>query len=556
MKLSNDPKAVKVAVCLACAGVLLFGASINDPFHFDDALILKDSNVTNSARWSHFLNPLHLRQLTFFSFYLNYLFGGDSPAGFHLVNIGLHIANAVLLFVLLGRFLETWIAAAAAAIFLAHPIQTEPVLYIYQRSVLIACLFSLLALIALAERRHGWAAVFFFCAFEGKESAVGVPLAVALLWNHPYRIPMAAAATGLGAAALGLLAYWDESTVGIGTMETITPFSYFMTQTRVVYTYMRLLFVPYPQSLEYEFHTFWPALQIPGLAAILIGAWWLSRSDTWRVPGLAVLAFFLLLAPTSSLIPSADAAFEHRLYLPMLAFATAAAWAISRLPRRTIVAGVLLPVCAMLTVQRGTVWSSNIALWEDTLRHAPGKARVWFNHGGAHLESAPDIARASFMKALELRPGFTEALYNIGVIEQRKGNLPLAIAYYERATTQSSSYWPAWNNMGNAFVALGQHERALQCYERTLSLNPDYWPAQYNVAVVHYQNGRFDAAIPRLKTVLDWRPEYVEARKLLASALAVSGFQAEAEKEWKKLADSGVALSIESPATISEPSSP
>jgi protein O-mannosyl-transferase len=161
MNLSNDPKALKVAACLICAGVLLFGASINDPFHFDDDLILRDSNVTNPARWIHFLNPLHLRQITFFSFYLNYLIGGDSPVGFHLVNIGLHIANAILLFLLLRRFFDFRIASAAAAIFLVHPIQTEPVLYIYQRSILLACFFSLLALIALAERRHGWAAVLF-----------------------------------------------------------------------------------------------------------------------------------------------------------------------------------------------------------------------------------------------------------------------------------------------------------------------------------------------------------------------------------------------------------
>src|SRR5438093_11013670 len=136
MKLSNDPNAMKVTAGLALAGILLFGASFNDPFHFDDTLITNDSNVTNAARWAHFLSPLHLRQLTFFSFYLNYLAGGTSPAGFHVVNVALHLANAVLLYLLLGRFFERWIAVAAAVVFLAHPIQTEPVLYIYERSTL------------------------------------------------------------------------------------------------------------------------------------------------------------------------------------------------------------------------------------------------------------------------------------------------------------------------------------------------------------------------------------------------------------------------------------
>src|SRR5436309_7850452 len=111
---------MKVTVGLILAGVLLFGASFNDPFHFDDTLITHDSNVTNPARWSHFFNPLHLRQLTFFTFYLNHLAGGDDPSGYHVVNVAIHIANAVLFFFLLSRFVERWMAIAAAAVFLAH----------------------------------------------------------------------------------------------------------------------------------------------------------------------------------------------------------------------------------------------------------------------------------------------------------------------------------------------------------------------------------------------------------------------------------------------------
>src|SRR5215475_4769470 len=166
MKLGEDPLRIKISVGLVVAGLLLFGASFNDPFHFDDTLITADSNVTNPARWAHFFNPLYLRQLTFFTFYLNHLVGGLNPAGYHLANVAIHIANAVLLFLLLRRFTEQWVAIAAAAVFLVHPIQTEPVLYVYQRSILLACFFSLLGLTALAERRRGWAVLAFLLAFE------------------------------------------------------------------------------------------------------------------------------------------------------------------------------------------------------------------------------------------------------------------------------------------------------------------------------------------------------------------------------------------------------
>src|SRR5438105_14538264 len=108
MTLSDDPHALKITAVLVFAGVLLFASSFNDPFHFDDVLITNDTNVTNPAQWAHFFNPFHLRQLTFFTFYLNHLLGGVEPSGYHVVNVGLHVANAALLFYLLIRFVDRW----------------------------------------------------------------------------------------------------------------------------------------------------------------------------------------------------------------------------------------------------------------------------------------------------------------------------------------------------------------------------------------------------------------------------------------------------------------
>jgi len=576
MKLSNDPNAMKVTAGLALAGILLFGASFNDPFHFDDTLITGDSNVTNPARWSHFFNPLYLRQLTFFSFYLNHLVGGVSPGGYHLVNVALHIANAVLLFFLLGRFFERWIAIAAAAVFLVHPIQSEPVLYIYQRSVLLACFFSLLGLIALVERRHWLAVLFFFLAFEGKESAIAIPLAVAALYerrlsaviysggalprlrfaDRRYRIALLAGAIVLAVSTLGILVYWQEQTVGVGAADQISPLKYLLAETRVIYTYLRLLFFPYPQSLEYEFPASGGVLHIAGLLAIFGAAWWLFRHERWRVPGFSILAFFILLAPTSSIIPSTDAAFEHRLYLPMLAFSLLAAWLLSRAPRRTWIAVALLLILGVLTIRRGTVWSSEIALWEDTVKRAPGKARVWFNLGGAYLNTDLAKARPAFLHAVELQPDFVEATYDLGVIEQRQQNWSRALAYYERTVEKNPQYWPAWNNMGNTLFAMGQRERAVQYFEKTLSLNRDYWPAQYNIAIVHFMSGRYADAVPRLRTVLDWSPDFREARQLLVLSIARTGNRRAADEEMKKLGEVTAAESRTTPTMILAPNRP
>src|SRR5262249_31098084 len=250
--------------------------------------------------------------------YLNHLFGGDDPSGYHVVNVGIHVANVVLLYWLLARFAEPWIALVAAGVFLVHPVQSEPVLYVYERSTLLACFFSLLALLALAKERRWLAVVMFLCAFESKESAIVVPL-VAVFLNRrlarderglkPATTYMAAGI--LAVAALAILMYRHEATVGIGAAAQINPLRYLLTETRVVFTYLRLLVFPYPQSLEYDFRDTGGVLSTAGVTALLLAGWFLRH----RVEGVCMLAFFALLAPTSSLIPSADAAFEHRLYL-------------------------------------------------------------------------------------------------------------------------------------------------------------------------------------------------------------------------------------------------
>ena len=524
---TREYNTASVAGVFVLAGALLFGASIAYPFHFDDGLILSDSNVTNAARWSHFLNPLHLRQLTYFTFYLNYLSGGNSPTGFHAVNVLIHVANAILFFHLLKRFIEPATAAVAAAVFLVHPIQTEPVFYVYQRSTLLACLFSLCALYAFQARRHWLALFLFFLAFESKESALAVPLALGLLYEHRARKWLVAGAAAGGAAALAILMYRNEATVGIGAATAVTPWSYFGSQLRVIYTYFRLLVWPYPQSIEYDFSAFQPAwlklVELAGLAAIVAVGVWAFQKERWKLAGLTILSFFLLLAPTSSIIPSTDAAFEHRLYLPMMAFSVLLAWALSLVPRRTIAAGAVLIVLALLTLSRGTVWASEVALWTDAVSHAPQKARAWFNLGSAQTAGDPQGARTSFRRAIELQPRFADAFVSFGVLEQNAHNFPQAVLYFQEAIRQDEKLWPAWYNLGNAWFAMGDYNRAIVSFERTLTLNRDYYAAHYNIAVAQLAAGRPSAAIPHIRTVLDWEPDSREARQLLNDALARSG---------------------------------
>ena len=122
---------------LAGAVILAFGASITASFQFDDHALLTDAAVTSPSGWRDVWRPEQTRPLTYFTFWLDYALWGQRPAPYHLFNLLVHLASALLLYSLLSKLIPGRRALVAAAIFAIHPIQTEPVVYIYARGTLL-----------------------------------------------------------------------------------------------------------------------------------------------------------------------------------------------------------------------------------------------------------------------------------------------------------------------------------------------------------------------------------------------------------------------------------
>jgi tetratricopeptide (TPR) repeat protein len=558
--------------------------SVHDPFHFDDALFLQSAQVTEPVGPFLVFQPARGRQLTYQTFYWNYRIGASNPFGYHLVNLLIHLANVLGVYLLAAllivpapdtpaRRVWPWIPMAAAAIFAAHPVQSEAVNYVYQRSTLLAAFFSLLSMNAwlLCRRaKRPWifrvaAIASFILAVASKESALVLPAVwVVYVWAYAgdwrsfrqsisasWRTWVAVAAAmilSLGWMLIGLRLSGDRT---IGLPMTPEALRYLGRQTQVFATYLRMLVWPAGLSVDHDFRaapflSLYSILSIALLAVVLMGIIRLRRRNP--TPCFLASAFLILLAPTSSFVPSADLLFEHRLYLPMIPGAVLVAWgAISllsawkttaRVRQAAWIAGIVLALTplALLFRHRTWIWGDNVRLWQDAASKAPWNARAQYNLGVSLLGRDVEEAGAAFAKAVALKPGYAAALYDLGWLAQKAGRAERAGEYYRKALEADPLYWQAHQNLGNLYLIRGNLPDAIREYGAVIRLRTDYWPAYQSLAAAQVQSGDFKESIGTLETLQRLQPDSLEAQYLRAYVFVAEGRIAEAESELDSLA--------------------
>lgn len=387
----------------------VYEPALRGPFVFDDQYL--PFTTQEGAPW-HFSDAIAgLRPLLMASFWVNYRLSGLEPFSYHVLNVLLHLVTGILVWVVVRRLLERagtagglreLLAVFAAGLFLLHPVQTESVAYVASRSENLSGMFFSAALALFLCRRSeavSWPAAagvlaLFGAAVSTKEHTAVLPALLLLadyFWNPGFSlrgigrnwrlyVPMAAAGLLAGRWTWGIL---RGDTAGFGLPE-FTWQTYFFTQCRVVWRYVRLFFLPYGQTIDYDLpisRTLFSHGAVFGLAALVLVA---AAAFIWRrrypVASYGVFVFLLLLAPTSSVIPILDPIAEHRLYLPILGLLLVVLeflrrWKISRRGLAATLAGLLV-IAGVLSYQRNKVWGGSIALWEDAVAKSPGKGRA------------------------------------------------------------------------------------------------------------------------------------------------------------------------------------
>ncbi len=457
---------------LVLAAFAAFGAAVTSSFHFDDYGIFSDPVATSPSGWWQVWGPLRTRPLTYLSFWLNYQAGAREPFGYHALNLALHIGVVLLLWELLRRIVPPRAALIAALLFAIHPIQSEPVAYVFARAVLIAALFSLLSALAWIQGRPWLAVCFFALALLGKEEAAAFPLALCLLDKaraRQFKAPLVAM-LALSLAA-GLHVMWVAKALGesVGSGAGVSPWAYLSQQGSVIVRYLRLVAVPWGFTVDPEIHPAWTDwVAWPLLAALLLISW---RAKWWPF----VIAIVLLL-PSSSIFPAADLAADRRMYLPMLAVAAGGGLLLNRLRWPWIAAiGVAL---IFLSAGRMRVWQTEQSLWEEAVHASPGavrpKVQLARAVGGYR---ALDLLR----QAQELAPEAPEVASEMGRIHLQAGDPDKALQEFGRALALAPRDPRALNNRGAALLALGQKDAAMADFQRALEIDPCLFEARLNL---------------------------------------------------------------------------
>jgi len=558
--------AVAGVLVLNAAVWLVYARTIDGPFVWDDDStiegnesiktlwpLLNSSGEPSPLQPSAF-TPVSARPLVNLSFALNYYFGGLNPPGYRVVNIGIHLLASLLLWALVygtlqldffaGRFARVAgpLSFAAALVWALHPLNTESVVYLTQRTESMMGLFYFGTLYAALRywtatrpaSRFLWLITATASCLLGalsKEMIVSVP-AVALLYERTFIAGSFRRALkqswplyvglALNWLVLGAINFHGPRTPNAGFHPELPTYIWWFTQAKVLLLYLKLSFWPSPLVTHYEIpyletvRSAWPYV-VP-VAALLVATVVL----VWRRTsvGFVAVCVVAVLSPTLVVPLVGEIVAERRMYVPLASIVTlvivGAYVLIHKLVERfwpqanprerrqgsfilTYVASTAAIVaCGIVSFRHLSVFGDRLTLYEDAFAHQPDDFAILINYG-------VELARAD-------RPA--EAMKVFQHAADLHANSPSL--NYKLALDPYKLYF----NMGRAYEQLNQPPEAIEQYHEALRWEPNYPEAHYNLAWLYHRQGLLQAAIDEYQEAIRFKPDFAAAHTHLGALLA------------------------------------
>ena len=504
--------------------------------------------------------------LTWISHILDSQLYGMNAGGHHLTSLLFHIANTLILFLVIKKMTGYfWRSAFVAALFALHPLHVESVAWITERKDVLSTFFWLLTMLAYAHyaerpgfNRYFWVLLFFVLGLMAKPMLVTLPFVLLLMdyWPlgrlqmgqaiSPYsikiqkssaslligeKIPFLAITAIVSIAAYitqrkgGAVPAMDLDLIKIQTANALV--SYVSYLGKMIWPSRLAIFYPHPGNL--------PIWQVIGAGTLLVSLSVLFVLWGRKYPYLPVGWFWYLgtLVPVIGLVKIGDFAMADRFtYVPLIGIFIIIACGIPELLAQwryrkiwlATLASVLFTILMASTWKQVGYWENSITLFEHARKVTINNPVAHNNLGNALVERGrTEEAVEQYLQALRMEPKFVKAYNNLGFALDKQGHTEEAVEQYLQALRIKPDYVEAHYNLGNALVKQGRTEEAIEYYLQALHMEPKFAEAYCNLGVALNRQGRTEEAIEQYLQALRIKPDYLKAHYNLGLALFSKG---------------------------------
>ncbi|MBC2717968.1 MAG: tetratricopeptide repeat protein [Desulfobacteraceae bacterium] len=553
----------------------------HDFINFDDNVYVTDNHhVKNGISpkniiWAFNINDrndkVYWHPLTWLSHMLDYELFGLNAGMHHVTSLGFHIANVLLLFLVLhlmtGMIFQS---AFVAAVFAVHPINVDSVAWIAERKNVLSTMFWMLTMLsyfyytkAPCIYRYFLIIVTMAAGLMAKPMLVTLPFVFLLLDFWPlHRVELSEVKTSIlnikkipfshnivvkligekiPLLALSLLTFIFSSLSLHKSREFIStdsvpmalrisniPISYVKYMVKLIWPRDMAIFYPFPETIP-----FWQVISA-GLILIIItiGVILLIKKSPYLIVGW--LWYLGTLFPVIGLIQGGrwPEMAERWMYVPEIGLLIIISWGgaalLSKIPQPgrviTTLGAVIITALILNARTQAAYWQNSMTLFEHNLKVTPNNS-VAHNNIGTELnrQGRPDEAIHHFLQALRIKPDHDGAHYNTGISLDKLGRTDEAIEHYRQALKINPGNLDALYSIGVDLDKQGRTNEAIGYYLRAIRINPDFDKAHNNIGNALDKLGRTDEAVGHYLQAIRINPDFENAYYNLGNALEKTG---------------------------------
>ena len=476
------------------------------------------------------------------------LTGGANPAGFHITNLILHIANILLLFMVLKKMTGAlWQSAFVAALFALHPMHVESVAWIAERKDVLSTFFWLLAMLAYVQyvkkpgaARYLLVLLIFALGLMAKPMLVTLPFVLLLLdyWPLERKISRHLLVEKIPFFALSVISSVITFLVQQNTaMADIDAFSLNGRIANVFLSYAQYIgkmFWPQNLAVFYPFSTAsFPFWQAASCALLLLGISFfvicLGRNQRYLPVGW--FWFVVTLIPVIGIVQVGLQAYADRYtYIPYIGLFIMLAWSLpqllSKLIYRKIVLGssmvILLTTFGICAHRQTGYWKNSVTLFSHTIKVTQNNYVAYNNLGNDYARLGRFTeATGAYKQAIKSKPDYIEAYFGLEFIYDQLGNYKEAVEVCKQAVRLSSAHADvetkinpnfarAYLNLGVAYDGLGRFTEAIDAYKQAVKIKPDLAEAYYNLGLAYLAIGDKNSALTELNILKSLNPQFAD----------------------------------------------